>query len=99
MRIKIFLFMLLLVPAIVTVSWPADHAQIRELIQQKKIVLGQSPREVRAAVGEPTKITKVVTYWESTEDWVYGEGKNAFSFTFQDGRLTRVAQGDRSVVD
>ena len=98
MRSRILGLMLLLVSALVTISWPADHGQIREQIQQKKIVLGQSPRDVRTAIGEPTKITKVQTYWESTEDWVYGEGKDAFSFTFQEGRLTRIAQGERSVV-
>ncbi len=97
MRVKIFMVMLLLVPVLVTVSWPADRGQIREQIQQKKIVLGQSPREVRTAIGEPTKITKVVTYWENTEDWVYGEGKDAFSFIFQEGRLIRIAVGKRPI--
>jgi hypothetical protein len=99
MRLKILMLLLLLAPALVTVSWPADHGQIREQIQQKKIMLGQSPRDVRMAIGEPTKITKVQTYWESTEDWVYGEGKDAFSFTFREGRLRRIAEGERSVVD
>lgn len=99
MRLKRLMVALVLVPVFVTVSWPADHNQIREQIQQKKIVLGQSPRDVRAAIGEPTKITKVQTYWESTEDWVYGEGKDTFSFTFQEGRLTRISEGERSVVD
>ena len=99
MRLKILMLLLLLAPALVTVGWPADHGQILEQIQQKKIVLGQSPRDVRTAIGEPTKITKVQTYWESTEDWVYGEGKDAFSFTFQEGRLTRIARGERPTVD
>ncbi|HXZ43859.1 MAG TPA: hypothetical protein VEH53_03455 [archaeon] len=98
MRLRMLGLMLLLIPVLVTLSWPADHGQIRELIQEKKIVLGQAPRDVRAVIGEPTKITKVVTYWESSEDWVYGEGKDAFRFTFQDGRLVRVAQGDRFVI-
>ena len=99
MRSKMFVIALLFVPTLVTVGWPADHGQITEQIQQKRIVLGQSPRDVRTAIGEPTRITKVQTYWESTEDWVYGEGKEAFSFTFQEGRLTRITKGARSVVD
>lgn len=99
MRLKMLVIALLLVPTLITVGWPADHGQIREQIQQKKIVLGQSPRDVRTAIGEPTKITKVQTYWESTEDWVYGEGKDAFSFTFQEGRLTRITEGERSAVN
>ena len=99
MRFKLFVMALLFLPMLVTVGWPADHGQIREQIQQKKIVMGQSPRDVRAAIGEPTKITKVQTYWESTEDWVYGEGKDAISFTFQKGRLTRITEGVRSIID
>jgi len=99
MRFKQFVIALLLVPVLVTASLPADHGQIREQIQQKKIVLGQSPRDVRTAIGEPTKITKVQTYWESTEDWVYGEGKDAISFIFQEGRLTRITEGVRSIID
>ncbi len=99
MRFKLFVIVLLFLPMLVTVGWPADHGQIREQIQQKKIVLGQLPRDVRAAIGEPTKITKVQTYWESTEDWVYGEGKDAISFTFQKGRLTRITEGVRSIID
>ncbi len=96
-------FPLLLVPllllVLVTLSWPADQVQIREQIQQKKIVLGQSPREVRTVIGEPTKITRTHTYWETTEDWVYGEGQDAISFIFQGGRLRRITEGDRSLVD
>ena len=99
MRYRVFGFMFLIASALVTASWPADPGQIGEQIEQKKIVLGQSPRDVRAAIGEPTKITKVQTYWRSTEDWVYGEGKDAFSFTFQEGRLTRIARGERPTVD
>jgi hypothetical protein len=99
MRLKMFVILLLLVPILVTATWPADQGQIRERVQEKRIVLGQSPREVRTAIGEPTMITKVQTYWESTENWVYGEGEDAFSFTFQDGRLTRIAHGNRFVVD
>ena len=94
MRLKMLLVALLLVPALLTVGWPDDPGQIREQIRQKKIVLGQSPRDVRTVIGEPTKITKVQTYWKSTENWVYGEGKNAFSFTFQEGRLTRITEGE-----
>jgi hypothetical protein len=90
---------MLLVPVLVTLSYPADRAEIREQIQQQKIVLGQSPRDVRMTIGEPTKITKTRTYWQITEDWVYGEGKDAISFTFQEGRLKRIVEGDRSVMD
>ena len=99
MRLKMLVVALLLVPVLITSGWPADHGQIREQIEQKKIVLGQSPRDVRQAIGEPTKITKVQTYWDSTEDWVYGEGMNAFSFTFQEGRLRRVTEGERALLD
>lgn len=94
MRLRVLVMALLLVPALLTVGWPSDPGQIREQIQQKKIVLGQSPRDVRTAIGEPTKITKVQTYWKSTENWVYGAGKDAFSFTFQEGRLTRITEGE-----
>ena len=99
MRLTMLLTVSVCVLALVTVSWPADDGQIREQIQQKKIVLGQSPRDVRSAIGEPTTITKVQTYWQSTEDWVYGEGQDAFSFTFQEGRLTRITKGAQSVID
>ena len=99
MRFKMLVLALLLVALAITVGWPADQGQIREQIQQQKIVLGQSPRDVRMAIGEPTKITKIRTYWASTEDWVYGEGKEASSFTFQEGRLTRITEGERAAVD
>jgi hypothetical protein len=90
MRWKIFTVMALFLPMLVTLGWPSDQIQVREQIQQKKVVLGQSPRDVRAAIGEPTKITRVQTYWDSMEDWIYGEGKDAIRLTFQEGRLTRI---------
>lgn len=92
MRFKMLVLALLLVPLAITVGWPADQGQIRAQIQQQKIALGQSPRDVRMAIGEPTKITKIRTYWTSTEDWVYGKGKGAISLTFQEGRLTRITE-------
>lgn|SRR5574337_1358726 len=99
MRWKMMMAAALLIPALTAVSWPSDQTEIREQIQQKKIVLGQAPRDVRAAIGEPTKITRVQTYWDSIEDWVYGEGREAISFTFQEGRLRRITEGERSVID
>jgi len=99
MRWKMLVAAALLIPAVGAVGWPGDQTQIREQIQQKKIVLGQAPKEVRAAIGEPTKITKVQTYWDSTEDWIYGEGSSAISFTFQGGRLTRITEGERAVIN
>ena len=99
MRWKILALALILMPMVSAVGWPAERSQIGEEIQQKKIVLGQSPRDVRMAIGEPTKITKTRTYWASTEDWVYGEGAEAIRFTFQEGRLTRISKGERSIVD
>lgn len=99
MRFPLWLVPVLLVSLLVALSWPADQVQIREQIRQNKIVLGQSPREVRAAIGEPTKITRTQTDWETTEDWVYGEGKDAISFIFQKGRLRRITEGNRSLVD
>ena len=99
MRYTIFAVILFLALTVARVGWPTDPDQIGEQIQQKKIMLGQSPKDLRAAIGEPTKVTKVRTYWQSTEDWVYGEGKDAFSFTFQEGRLTRIARGERPPVD
>jgi hypothetical protein len=99
MRWKVFLAAALLIPALGAVGWPGDQTQIRELIQQKKIVLGQAQRDVRAAIGEPTKITRIQTYWDSTEDWIYGEGKDAVSFTFEEGRLTRITDGERSAIN
>ncbi len=79
--------------AVTAVIWRADEVQVRTQVQQKRVVLGQSPRDVRLAIGEPTKITRTRTYWETREDWVYGEGKSAISFTFEAGRLTRITDG------
>ncbi len=98
MRIMMWMAVAVIVPVLVTMTWPADHAQIQEQIQQRKIALGQSPRDVRTAVGEPTKVTKTQTEWQTTEDWVYGEGKGAISFTFVAGRLTRITDGSGSVL-
>jgi hypothetical protein len=32
-------------------------------------------------------------YWTTTEDWVYGEGKDAILFTFEEGKLKKISQG------
>ncbi len=74
----------------------ADDVHVRSQLQQKKVALGVSPRDVRMAIGEPTKITRTRTYWETREDWVYGEGRGAISLTFEAGRLTRIADGGRT---
>ncbi len=71
----------------------ADDAQVRSQLQQKKVVPGLSLRDVRIAIGEPTKITRTRTYWETREDWVYGEGQDAVSLTFEAGKLTRITDG------
>jgi hypothetical protein len=73
--------------------WAGDPSQVREQIQLKRVVPGQSAREVRTAIGEPTKILKTQTYWTTTEDWVYGEGKDAILFTFEEGKLKKISQG------
>ncbi|MBI4572270.1 MAG: hypothetical protein HY713_03165 [candidate division NC10 bacterium] len=77
-------------------TWGADSGHVREQIERRRIVPGLSFRDVRAALGEPTKITKTRTYWETKEDWVYGEGVDAVSLTFQEGKLQRITDGLRS---
>jgi len=67
--------------------WAADTSQVREQIQGKKVMAGQSARDVRTAIGEPTRIVKTQTYWTTIEDWVYGEGKDAILLTFEGGKL------------
>jgi len=99
MRLWISIGLAVLLLLFATITFPGDQNQIREQIQQKKIVLGQSPKDVRTLIGEPTKITKTRTYWETTELWVYGEGKDAISLTFREGRLKRISDGERSAVD
>ena len=93
MRIVAWVATALVLSALVTLTWPADSGQIRDQIRQKKITLGQAPRDLRAAIGEPTKVTKIQTEWETTENWVYGEGRQAIAFTFVAGRLTRITDG------
>src|SRR3990170_385290 len=73
--------------------WAGDTSQVREQIQQKKVMPGQSARDVRTAIGEPTKILKTQTYWTMTEDWVYGEGKDAILLTFEEGKLRKISDG------
>ena len=73
--------------------WAADSSQIREQIQQKKVMPGQSARDVRTAIGEPTRILKTQTYWVTIEDWVYGEGKDAILLTFEEGKLKWIKDG------
>jgi hypothetical protein len=73
--------------------WAGETSPVREQIQQQKVVPGQSPREVRTAIGEPTKILKTQTYWTTTEDWVYGEGKDAILLTFEEGKLKKISEG------
>ncbi len=75
--------------------WAGETNQVRVQIQQK-VIPGQSAREVRAAVGEPTKILRTQTYWTSTEDWVYGEGKDAILLTFEEGKLKGISDGSQS---
>jgi hypothetical protein len=82
-----------------TIAMPADQNHIREQIQQKRIVVGQSFKDVRTLIGEPTRITKTQTYWETTELWMYGEGKDAISLTFREGRLKQIGDGHRSTTD
>jgi hypothetical protein len=73
--------------------WAADTGQVRERIQQQKLVPGLSARDVRTAIGEPTRIRKTQTYWTTVEDWVYGEGKDAVLLTFEEGKLTKISGG------
>jgi SHS2 domain-containing protein len=97
MRWVMWVTLALVGAVLVTVTWPADQVQVREQIQQKKVVPGQLAREVRMVIGEPTRITRTQTEWETTEDWVYGEGKDAIAFTFVAGRLKRITDGAGSV--
>jgi hypothetical protein len=76
--------------------WAADSSQVREQIDQKKVVPGQSVRDVRTAIGEPTRIVKTQTYWTTIEDWVYGEGKDAILLTFEGGKLKWISDGSIS---
>ena len=99
MRFWIFIGLTLLLSLYATISMPADRNHIREHIQQKRIVVGQSPKDVRTLIGEPSRITKTQTYWETTELWMYGEGKDAISLTFREGRLKQIGDGERSTVD
>jgi len=73
--------------------WAADSSQIREQIQQKKVVPGQTARDVRTAIGEPTRILKTQTYWVTIKDWVYGDGKDAILLTFEEGKLKCIKDG------
>jgi hypothetical protein len=93
MRFALWMSVGLILLVLVTMTWPADRGQIREQIQQQRIILGQSPRDVRAAIGEPTKVTKIQTEWDTTEAWVYGEGTQAIAFTFVAGKLARITDG------
>ena len=77
-------------------TWGADSGHVRDQIEQKKIAPGLSFRDVRAVLGDPTTITKTRTYWETREDWVYGEGVDAVSLSFQEGKLERITGGMRS---
>ena len=90
MRFMMWMTIVLVASVLVTVTWPADQSQIRERIQQKKVMPGQLTRDVRLAIGEPTKITRTQTEWETTEDWVYGEGGDSIALTFVEGRLKRI---------
>jgi hypothetical protein len=76
--------------------WAADTSQVREQIQGKKVMPGQSARDVRTAIGEPTRIVKTQTYWTTIEDWVYGEGKDAILLTFEEGKLKWISDGSIS---
>jgi hypothetical protein len=82
--------------AVAIVAGAADNEQVREQIHQKRVVLGLSIREVRLAIGEPTKITRTVTYWDTVEDWMYGEGKDAILLTFEGGKLARITERMRT---
>lgn len=78
--------------AVAIAVWPVQSRSIGKQIQEKRIGLGQSSTEVRAALGEPTQIRKTDTYWKTTEDWVYREGGRMFLLTFEAGRLLRIAE-------
>jgi hypothetical protein len=97
MRFMMWMAMVLVAAVLVAETWPADQSQIRERIQQKQVMPGQLTRDVRLAIGEPTRITRTQTDWETTEDWVYGEGRDAIAFTFVEGRLRRITDGTGSV--
>ena len=94
MRLWIFVGLTVLLSLCATIALPADQNHIRVHIQQKRIAAGQSPKDVRTLIGEPTKIMKTQTYWETTELWMYGEGRDAISFTFREGRLKQITDGE-----
>jgi hypothetical protein len=93
---RLGLVMALALLAFGVLVWAADPAQVREQIQQRKVVPGQSAREVRTAIGEPTRILKTQRYWTTTEDWVYGDGKEAILLTFEEGKLKGISNGSPS---
>ena len=73
-------------------SWPDQPRSVGKLIEGKRVGLGQSITEVRAALGEPVQITKTDTYWKTTENWVYREGERTFLLTFEAGKLLQIAE-------
>ena len=73
-------------------SWPTHTRSVEQLVQAKRIGPGQSSTEIRAALGEPARITKTDTYWKSTEDWIYQDGDRTFLLTFEAGKLLHITE-------
>ena len=68
-----------------------DPGKVRQLITEKKVVTGMTIKEVKAILGEPTKVgQKTQACWGVIEEWIYGEGKEAVTLRFENGKLQRI---------
>jgi hypothetical protein len=92
MRYAVVLIGLLGVLVLAIASWPSETRSFAQRIQAKGVEPGQSQTEVRAALGEPTEISRTDTYWKTTEDWIYREGNRTFVLTFEAGKLLRITE-------
>ncbi|MFN3475931.1 MAG: hypothetical protein ACK4Z6_00025 [Candidatus Methylomirabilales bacterium] len=65
-----------------------DPGKVRQLIAEKKVATGMAIKEVKAILGEPTKVgQKTQACWGVIEEWIYGEGKEAVILRFENGKL------------
>jgi hypothetical protein len=83
---------LLGVLALAVASWPSETRTVEQLVRANRVEPGQSSTEVRAALGEPTEISRTDTYWKTTEDWIYRERDRTFVLTFEAGKLLRITE-------
>ncbi len=68
-----------------------EPAKVRQLIAEKKVAIGMTSKEVKAILGEPTKMGKTTqACWGVIEEWIYGEGKEAVTLRFSNGKLQSI---------